>query len=53
MRHGKRRTPEQTVRLLRDVEAAYVAGRTMIQVCQELGFSENSCYRWKQTDGGF
>jgi putative transposase len=52
MQYGKRRTPEQIVRILRDVEAGHVAGRTMAQMCQELGISEKSYYRWKQAYGG-
>jgi putative transposase len=52
MPRGKKHTPEQIVRLLRDVEAAHAAGRHIGQICQELGISEKTYYRWKQLYGG-
>lgn len=52
MPKGKRHTPEQIVRLLRDVEAGRAAGRHIGQICQEIGISEKTYYRWKQLYGG-
>lgn len=49
---GKRHTPEQIVRLLRDAEAALGSGKTIGQICQEIGVSEQTYYRWKNRYGG-
>ena len=52
MPKGKKHTPEQIVRHLRDAEAALAAGRTVGQICQEIGVSEQTYYRWKNLYGG-
>ena len=52
MPKGKRHTPEQIVRLLRDAEAGHAAGRTITQICQELAVSEKTYYRWKSLYAG-
>lgn len=52
MPKGKKHTPEQIIRHLRDAEAALIAGRTIGQVCQEIGVSEQTYYRWKNLYGG-
>ena len=52
MPKGKRHTPEQIVRLLRDAEAGHTAGRSVSQICQELAVSEKTYYRWKSLYGG-
>ena len=52
MPKGKKHTPEQIVRLLRDAEAGLAAGRTVGQICQEIGVSEQTYYRWKSLYGG-
>lgn len=36
MPKGKRHTPEQIVRILRDAEAAQAAGKNVSQICQEV-----------------
>ena len=49
---GKRRTPDQIVRLLREAEAELAGGKTVAQVVQKLGVSEQTFYRWRQRYGG-
>lgn len=49
---GKRTEPEEIVRLLRDAEAELAGGRTVAQVVQKLGISEQTYYRWRQRYGG-
>jgi putative transposase len=49
---GKRAEPERIVRLLRDAEAELAGGRTVAQVVQKLGVSEQTFYRWRQRYGG-
>ena len=52
MPKGKKHTPEQIVRHLRDAEAGLAAGRTIGQICQEIGVSEQTYYRWKSRYAG-
>ena len=47
----KRRSPEQIVRLLREAEALKAEGKTVGQICQALGISEQSYHRWKARYG--
>jgi putative transposase len=49
---GKRAEPEQIVRLLREAEAELAGGKTVAQVAQKLGVSEQTYYRWRQRYGG-
>lgn len=49
---GKKHTPEQIVRKLREAEAALATGRTIGQICQELSISEQTFYRWRSQYGG-
>ena len=44
---GKRHTPEQIVRILREAES----GKTVRSVCSEYNISEQSFYRWRQKFG--
>jgi len=48
----KRHSPQQVVRKLQEVQAALSAGRELAAVCQLLGISEQTYYRWKQKYGG-
>ena len=41
---GKRRTEEQIVRILRELEN----GKTVAEACREYGVSDATIYRWKQ-----
>lgn len=52
MPKGKKHTPEQIVRLLRNVEASHAAGRNIAHICQDLAISEKTYYRWKSLYGG-
>jgi len=49
---GKRAEPDRIVRLLRDAEAELAGGKTVAQVVQKLGVSEQTFYRWRQRYGG-
>ncbi len=49
---GKRKTPDQIVRLLREAEAELAGGKTVAQVVHKLGVSEQTFYRWRQRYGG-
>jgi len=52
MPKGKKHKPEQIVRHLRDAEAALTFDCTIGQICQEIGVSEQTYYRWKNLYGG-
>lgn len=45
-------TVEQIIRLLREAEVEVAGGKTVGQVCQRLGISEQTFYRWRQQYGG-
>lgn len=49
---GKRHTPEQIVRKLRQAEAMLNAGQSVAQVIQHLGVSEATFHRWRNQYGG-
>ena len=48
----KRHSPQQVVRKLQEAQAALSAGRELSAVCQMLGISEQTDYRWKSKYGG-
>jgi transposase-like protein len=48
----KRHTAEQIIGLLRQAEVALAQGRTVGEICRELGVSEASFYRWRAEYGG-
>jgi len=48
----KRHTPQQVVRKLQEAQASLAAGRELAAVCQMLGISEQTYYRWKKKYGG-
>jgi transposase-like protein len=47
-----RHTPEQIVTKLREADAMLAAGRTVAQVVQALGVSEQTFSRWRRQYGG-
>ena len=48
----KRHTPEQIIGKLREAEAMLGTGRTIAQVVQQLGVSEQTYHRWRNQYGG-
>lgn len=49
---GKRYSPEQIIRKLREAEARLASGATVPEVVREIGISEASYHRWKNQYGG-
>ena len=45
---GKRRTPEQIQRLLRDADRDLAKGLTVADFCHKCGITETTSYRWRQ-----
>ena len=52
MKGKARHTPEQIIRKLREAEQLKAQGQEIGQVCQALGVSEQTLYRWKNQYGG-
>lgn len=48
----KRHTPEQIITKLRGAQADLAAGLDVARVCQKLGVSEQTYYRWQKEYGG-
>lgn len=48
----KRHTPEQIIAKLREADAMLGAGKTIGQVVQQLGISEQTYHRWRNQYGG-
>jgi transposase-like protein len=49
---GKKHSPEQVVRKLREAEADLAVGQSVGQVCQKLGVTEATFHRWRNQYGG-
>ncbi len=49
---GKRHSPEQIIRKLRQAEGKLASGYTVPEVARELGVSEATFHRWKACYGG-
>ncbi len=49
---GKRHTPEQIIRKLREADTMLVVGKTIGQIVQALEISEQTFHRWRQQYGG-
>lgn len=49
---SKTYTPEQIVRLLRQVEAGQAEGKTVEGMCRTLGIGDSTYHRWKNQYGG-
>ena len=52
MTKTKRHTAEQIIRKLREADTMLAAGKSVGDVIQSLGVSEQTYYRWKQQYGG-
>ena len=48
----KRFTAEQIVIKLREAEVVQAQGKTVVQVCKQLGVTEQTDYRWRKAYGG-
>lgn len=49
---GKRRKPEQIIRLLRKAEADIDAGFSVEDVCRDLDIAVSTLHRWRKQFGG-
>ena len=49
---GKRHTPEQIIRKLREADTMLAVGKTIGQVVQVLEISEQTFHRWRHQYGG-
>ncbi len=49
---GRRHTPEQVIRKLREAERLIGEGRTIPEAAKELGISEQTYHRWRNQYGG-
>jgi transposase-like protein len=47
-----RHSPAQIIAKLRDADGMLAAGRTLGEVCQALGVSEQTFHRWRHQYGG-
>ena len=48
----KRCSPDEIIGLLRQAEIELGTGSALAVVCQKLGISEQTYYRWRQSYGG-
>ena len=48
----KRYTTEQIIGKLREAEVELARGKTVGQVCKQLGVTEQTYYRWRKEYGG-
>jgi putative transposase len=48
----RRFTPEQVITHLREAEVLLSQGKSVGEVCRQLGVSENTYYRWRREYGG-
>ena len=51
-KQGKRHTPEQIIRKLREADGMIAVGQTIGQVVQSLEISEQTFHRWRNQYGG-
>jgi transposase-like protein len=49
---GRRHTPEQVVRKLREADRLLAQGKSVAEVAKELGISEYTFSRWRNQYGG-
>jgi putative transposase len=48
----KRYTAEQIIGILRSTDVEISQGKSVIQICREIGISEQTYYRWRKEYGG-
>jgi transposase-like protein len=48
----KRRTPEQVINRLREVEVVLAQGHTVAEAARQIGVTEQTYYRWRKEYGG-
>ncbi len=48
----KRLTTEQIIQHLREAEVLLSQGRTIAQVCKQIGITDQTYYRWRKEYGG-
>ena len=48
----KRFTPEQIVAKLREAEVQQSKGQTILEICRQMGITEQTYYRWRKEYGG-
>ena len=48
----KRYSPEQIIRHLRQAEVLSSQGRSVSEICRDIGITENTYYRWRKEYGG-
>jgi len=48
----KRLTAEQIIGILREAEVKVSQGKSVEQLCRELGMTEQTYYRWRREYGG-
>ena len=48
----KRHTPEQVINKLREAEVAISSGSTVAEACRQIGVTDQTFYRWRNTYGG-
>lgn len=44
--------PEQILRLLKQADVMSHQGRTVVDICRELGISDKTYYKWRKDYGG-
>jgi len=49
---GKKHTPEQIIKKLREADAMLASGKAIGQICQALEVSEQTFHRWRNQYGG-
>ena len=49
---GKRYTPEDVIRKLREADVLLSQGVTVAEVVRRLGVNKVTCYRWRKEFGG-
>ena len=49
---GKKHSPEQIIKKLREADAMLAAGKTIGQIAQSLEISEQTFHRWRNQYGG-